>query len=72
MNQDTDKFTQYLAVFLIVFGATAMGIAAHFRWSDLSTAAAGIIGGGLGIITSPRKANVAKADQVNIDQSGAK
>lgn len=71
MIQEDGRFTQKIALFLVVFGIVAMCVASHFHWPEVTTAGAGVVGGGLGIITNNLKSNVDKAGTVNIDAKSA-
>jgi hypothetical protein len=44
----------YLAVFLILVGLSAIGAGCHFHFVELTTSAAGVVGAGTGLIMGKR------------------
>lgn len=46
--------TQFLATFLIVFGAVCIGVGSKYGWHDLVSFATAFGGGGVGILTGQR------------------
>jgi hypothetical protein len=52
---------QYIALTLVVFGATAAFVGCQFHFTELTTAATGIIGAGLGMLTNQHSNNSLRA-----------
>ena len=69
----TDKHTQYLAVFLIVFASICIGVGSHFAWRDLVNYAMTFGGGGVGILTGQKLSQVNNKDggQITVNPPAA-
>ena len=48
---------QYIALFLVVLGLVATFIGCHFHFTELTTAAVGVVGIGGGMLTNQRGSN---------------
>jgi len=51
---DTKQATrsQYIGVFMVIFGAASVGVGCRFHWAELTTASSGIIGAGINMLTN--------------------
>ena len=58
----TTRDTQFMAMFLIVFAAACIGVGSHYAWRDLVNFATMFGGGGVGILTGQKLANVTNKD----------
>lgn len=58
MEFKQQKDNQYVAVFMVVFGAAAMFVGCHFHYTELTTASGGIIGSGLTLLTNQIRASL--------------
>jgi hypothetical protein len=43
---------QWAALFMVVFGTVALSAGCKFHWAELNTAAAGIVGAGINMLTT--------------------
>ena len=53
--------TQHIALFLVVLGLCATAVGCHFHWPELTTASAGVWGGGLGLLKGSTSSNTLRA-----------
>lgn len=65
----SEQRTQYIAVFLIVFGALCIGAGSHFGWRDLVNFATAFGGGGVGILTGHLATQVTNKDNATLTVS---
>jgi len=57
MDSKNSMNNQYLAIFLVVLGLVATFIGCHFSYTELTTAAVGVVGIGGGLLTNQHSQN---------------
>lgn len=65
----SEQRTQYLATFLIVFGAVCIAAGCKFGWHDLVSFATAFGGGGVGILTGHLATQVTNKDNATLTVS---
>lgn len=58
MTEAEAKQNQYIALFLVVLGLCATAVGCHFHWPELTTASAGVWGGGLGLLKGSTNSSI--------------
>jgi hypothetical protein len=61
MDAIEQRQNQYIALFLVILGLCATAVGCHFHWPELTTASAGVWGGGLGLLKGSTGSNSLRA-----------
>lgn len=56
-EQKQNAHNQFMPLFLVVLGLLSTAVGCHFHWPELTTASAGVWGGGLGLLKGSRASN---------------